>query len=256
MSHNNKMEQVVMDGKYRDLIKLINLQRDKLNNQQVEMTKYEAEIAYLEGRSREDESRLAHVTSEIERHEKLAQQIDEEVNHLQQLEQEAEGAHQAEDKVKAEISALQAQLAHCENQLATHREKASELEKSMNEEHQRSEEEAQAQQEAMVREIEKLQAAIAQASAQAEHAQVQSQQILQEMADSEKTIADKKKEVEKLVMEMKDANLESLSITPSEEVRTLLEGATKPGSSRRMIGSPRQLENAVPTSKNPHGVWV
>ncbi|XP_045127413.1 flocculation protein FLO11-like isoform X3 [Portunus trituberculatus] len=259
VSHNNKMEQVVIDGKYRDLIKLINLQRDKLNNQQVEMTKYEAEIAYLEGRSREDESRLAHVTSEIERHEKLAQQIDEEVNHLQQLEQEAEGAHQAEDKVKAEISALQAQLAHCENQLATHREKVSELEKSMDEEHQRSEEEARAQQDAMVREIEKLQAAIAQASAQAEHAQVQSQQILQEMADSEKTIADKKKEVEKLVMEMKDANLESLSITPSEEVRTLLEGktgATKPGSSRRMIGSPRQLENAVPTSKNPHGVWV
>lgn len=39
MNHNNKMEQVVMDGKYRDLIKLINLQRDKLNNQQVEMTK-------------------------------------------------------------------------------------------------------------------------------------------------------------------------------------------------------------------------
>lgn len=30
----------------------------------------------------------------------------------------------------------------------------------------------------------------------------------------------------------------------------------KPGSSRRIIGSPRQLENAVPTSKNPHGVWV
>lgn len=47
-----------------------------------------------------------------------------------------------------------------------------------------------------------------------------------QMTDSEKTIADKKKEVEKLVMEMKDANLESLSITPSEEVRTLLEGKT------------------------------
>ena len=23
-----------------------------------------------------------------------------------------------------------------------------------------------------------------------------------------------------------------------------------------MLGSPRQLENAVPTNKNPHGVWV
>lgn len=33
-------------------------------------------------------------------------------------------------------------------------------------------------------------------------------------------------------------------------------GAHKPGSTRKMIGSPRQLETAVPTSKNPHGVWV
>lgn len=103
------------------------------------------------------------------------------VNHLQQLEQEAESAHQAEDKVKAEISALQAQLAHCENQLTAHSEKMTELEKTMNEEQQRSQEEARAQQEAMVREIDKLQTAIAQANAQAEHAQLQSQQIIQEV---------------------------------------------------------------------------
>ncbi len=31
---------------------------------------------------------------------------------------------------------------------------------------------------------------------------------------------------------------------------------SKTGSTRKMIGSPRQLENAVPTSKNPHGIWV
>lgn len=30
----------------------------------------------------------------------------------------------------------------------------------------------------------------------------------------------------------------------------------RPGSTRKIIGSPRQLENAVPTNKNPHGVWV
>lgn len=39
-------------------------------------------------------------------------------------------------------------------------------------------------------------------------------------------------------------------------MNTNLSGSIKPGSSRRIIGSPRQLENAVPTSKNPHGVWV
>ncbi|XP_071552978.1 uncharacterized protein RASSF8 isoform X2 [Panulirus ornatus] len=259
LNHNNKVEQVVVDGKYRDLIKLINLQRDTLNNQQVEITKYEAEIAYLEGRSREDESRLAYVASEIERQENLAQQIEQEVTHLQQLEQEAEGVRQTEEKIKAEISVLQAQVTHCENQLTAHNEtvrSAQELEKNMSDEKQRGQEEAKAQQEAIVREIEKLQTAIAQANAQAEHAQLTSQQLLQEVADSEKIISEKKREIEKLVMEMKDANLESLSITPSEEIRTLLEGTSKPGSSRRMIGSPRQLENAVPTSKNPHGVWV
>ena len=36
----------------------------------------------------------------------------------------------------------------------------------------------------------------------------------------------------------------------------LILGPPKPGSSRKMMGSPRQLENAVPTSRNPHGVWV
>ena len=33
-------------------------------------------------------------------------------------------------------------------------------------------------------------------------------------------------------------------------------GSYKTGHGRRMLGSPRQLENAVPTNKNPHGVWV
>ena len=33
-------------------------------------------------------------------------------------------------------------------------------------------------------------------------------------------------------------------------------GPSKPGTARKMMGSPRQLESAVPTSKNPHGVWV
>ena len=28
------------------------------------------------------------------------------------------------------------------------------------------------------------------------------------------------------------------------------------GTARKMMGSPRALENAVPTAKNPHGVWV
>lgn len=96
-----------------------------------------------------------------------------------------------------------------------------------------------------------------------------------EVAIIENAIAEKKKQVEQLVNEMKEVNLQSLAVAPSEEVRNLLEGkinesfvkivitlffvclgSCRPGSTRKMIGSPRQLENAVPTSKNPHGIWV
>jgi len=59
--------------------------------------------------------------------------------------------------------------------------------------------------------------------------------------------------MERLVTAMKEANLQSLSIQPPED---LMEVHQRAGSTRRMIGSPRQLENAAPTSKNPHGVWV
>lgn len=77
-----------------------------------------------------------------------------------------------------------------------------------------------------------------------------------QVAALEEAIVEKKKQVEHLVTEMKEANLQSLSIAPPEELKLLFEGPNKAGSTRKMIGSPRQLENAVPTNKNPHGVWV
>ena len=46
------------------------------------------------------------------------------------------------------------------------------------------------------------------------------------------------------------------SITKSLNQWMNVAGPVKAGSTRKMLGSPRQLENAVPTSKNPHGVWV
>lgn len=80
--------------------------------------------------------------------------------------------------------------------------------------------------------------------------------LKKELLMIEHAIAEKKRQVEQLVNEMKEVNLQSLTVTTTEEIKHLLEGPNKQGSSRRIIGSPRQLETAVPTSKNPHGVWV
>lgn len=70
----------------------------------------------------------------------------------------------------------------------------------------------------------------------------------------ETSLTEKKKQMEQLVAAMKEANLQSLSIQPPEDLIEVVHHRS--GSTRRMIGSPRQLENAAPTTKNPHGVWV
>ncbi|GFR16412.1 ras association domain-containing protein 8, partial [Trichonephila clavata] len=84
------------------------------------------------------------------------------------------------------------------------------------------------------------------------------EQAKEELQELELKLGDKQKELEILMTDIREANLRSLSLIPSEEGKLVLEGnfCNRPGSTRKIIGSPRQLENAVPTNKNPHGVWV
>lgn len=51
-----------------------------------------------------------------------------------------------------------------------------------------------------------------------------SDSLKNEVSFIESAIADKKKQLEKLVNEMKEVNLQSLTVTSSEEIRNLFEG--------------------------------
>lgn len=105
-------------------------------------------------------------------------------------------------------------------------------------------------------EMERIQSNIDQALHNTDTSNKTADNLKKELLMIEHAIAEKKRQVEQLVNEMKEVNLQSLTVTTTEEIKHLLEGPNKQGSSRRIIGSPRQLETAVPTSKNPHGVWV
>lgn len=126
-------------------------------------------------------------------------------------------------------------------------------------------------------EFERIQSEIDCAVRTSESSNKISESLKAEVTVIETAIAEKKKQLEKLVNEMKEVNLQSLTVASTEEIRNLLEGKRKishetlkmilnvclsylgshrPGSTRRIMGSPRSLETAVPTSKNPHGVWV
>jgi len=105
-------------------------------------------------------------------------------------------------------------------------------------------------------EIAKIEQEIKHLQKSSEDSTVISDKLNREQKEVEGELNSRKAEVEMLVKEMKSLNLESLTISPPEESNSFIEGPVKPGSQRKMLGSPRQLENAVPTSKNPHGVWV
>jgi len=122
-----------------------------------------------------------------------------------------------------------------------------------------SQEKSRQREEELGQEVERIQTEIKLLQRNSEDSATVSDKLNREVLDVENQIQQRKQEVEKLIQEMKTANLESLTISPPEESKALLDdiaGPAKPGSSRKMLGSPRQLENAVPTSKNPHGVWV
>jgi hypothetical protein len=81
---------------------------------------------------------------------------------------------------------------------------------------------------------------------------------------------ERKKKIEQLTTDIKEANIEGLTLLPLEDSLAGQEDENNPpdcqsgdnrfayrlGSTRRISGCPRELGTAVPTSKNPHGVWV
>lgn len=73
-------------------------------------------------------------------------------------------------------------------------------------------------------EVERIQSEIDSAVHIAESSNNTTDSLKHEVAIIENAIAEKKKQVEQLVNEMKEVNLQSLAVAPSEEVRNLLEG--------------------------------
>ncbi|XP_055852020.1 ras association domain-containing protein 8 isoform X2 [Episyrphus balteatus] len=245
-------------AQYKDLIQLIKFQREKITSQQSELTKYDAEIVYLENKERDQAQELEAISREITKADQIFRQGSEQT--LQYVEEENELVKQQEKTLKSEITLLRSKLANCETELLQCKNKIRILMDDVQVEQRaissRQKDNRQNVERDFLIEMERIQTEIDQAIHNTDSSSKATDNLKKEINMIENAIAEKKRQVEQLVNEMKEVNLQSLAVTPSDEIRNLLEGSNKPGSSRRIIGSPRQLENAVPTSKNPHGVWV
>lgn len=249
----------VAANQYRDLVQLIKLQREQMQVQQIDISRLDQEIEMLEQRDREHAAQMEALARDILEQDQALRHGAEQLQSLQYVEEESELMKQQEKTLGAEIALLRSKLANCETELLQCRNKVKMLVDDIQLEQRAMQFESRTQMETQILgEMERLQGDIEHVVKKSEGTINATASLKHEVSFIEGAIADKKKQVEKLVHEMKEVNLQSLSVAqPSEEIRNLLEGgSTRPGSTRRIIGSPRQLENAVPTSKNPHGVWV
>ncbi|XP_029038449.1 ras association domain-containing protein 8 isoform X1 [Osmia bicornis bicornis] len=254
------MVTVAYTQRYVELIRLVNKQRDTINAQQADLTKFDAEILYWETKNREQMHQMDFISQEVSRMESTGRLIEEQLKELAHVEEESEIVRQQEKTLKSEITLLRSKLANCETELLQCKNKIRlVMEELAIEQHNinRETDERQLMERKIITEVEHLQNEVEQAKRSAELASQCAESLKLEVVSLESAIVEKKLQVERLVADMKEANLQSLAVAcQDEQVKSLLEGAHKPGSTRKMIGSPRQLETAVPTSKNPHGVWV
>ncbi|XP_012275701.1 ras association domain-containing protein 8 [Orussus abietinus] len=257
---SQNMVTVAYTQRYVELIRLVNRQRDTINAQQADLTKFDAEILYWETKNREQMHQMDFISQEVNRIESTGRIIEEQLKELAHVEEESEIVRQQEKTLKSEITLLRSKLANCETELLQCKNKIRlVMEELATEQHtiNREGDERQMMERKIISEVEHLQNEVEQAKRSAELATQCAESLKLEVVGLESAIVEKKLQVERLVADMKEANLQSLTVAcQDEQVKHLLEGAHKPGSTRKMIGSPRQLETAVPTSKNPHGVWV
>lgn len=252
-------EAVSFNSQYRELVSLVNFQREKLSTQQADLIKYDAEIGYWESKGREQDRQADVIQQQICTADAQIRLGAEQAQALSYIEEENEIVKQNEKTIKSELMLMRSKLANCETELLQCKNKIRKLLEDIQNEQRnnnsKNQENRQQLERSIFAEMESLQNQIQQAKHATEINHLTAETLKREVGILETAIMEKKRQVEQLVNEMKEANLQSLAGS-TDELRHLLEGSCKPGNARRIIGSPRQLENAVPTNKNPHGVWV
>ncbi|GBP15232.1 Ras association domain-containing protein 8 [Eumeta japonica] len=221
---------------------------------------YDAEIGYWENKGREQERQVEMLQQQINSADNQLRISTEQVQALTYLEEDNEIVKQNEKTLKSEIVLVRSKLANCETELLQCKNKIRKLMDEIHNEQRlsnsRQYENRQVLERTMLAEMESLQNQIQQAKHATEINHLTAENLKREVGLLESAIMEKKRQVERLVQEMKEANLQSLAGSV-DELRHPVDGVCRQaGSARRIIGSPRQLENAAPTNKNPHGVWV
>ncbi|RWS25645.1 ras association domain-containing protein 8-like isoform X2 [Leptotrombidium deliense] len=275
---NNQRDINVMDDeRHRDAIKLINLQKETMASQKQELFDLESELSYWDNKMKMEDEKLMEIEEELRHLERVwieqeaqltkweQQRI---LDQIEELQRKNEFIESEKNSLKSQINENDSHIANCRQTIQALMEqlKGEYLQKLKDEEHSRKERD-----EYEKRLIAELRQELRDKCNETDLLNEDLNQIKNEFRALDDLFRDKRKTHDDLMNEIKNANLEGLSLMPREDTLShngnlsFVESSScpvndrflqRPGSTRRMYGSPRQLENAVATNKNPHGVWV
>uniref|UniRef100_A0A8D8VG52 Ras association domain-containing protein 8 n=1 Tax=Cacopsylla melanoneura TaxID=428564 RepID=A0A8D8VG52_9HEMI len=197
---------------YKELVRLINLQRDKLSSQQMELTRYDAEIMFWEGKTREQQHQMEYIAEESLKIEAVGRHTEQAIKNLGSVEEEHEIVRQQEKTLESEITLLRSKLANCETELLQCKNKIRLLMEEVQFEQRllaKETEERHHMEKSLMREVERLQGEVDQARADTESAAQSGDKLAKEVAALEGLIVEKKKQLEKLIGDMKETTRET-----------------------------------------------
>lgn len=166
------------------------------------------------------------ITQEIDKTDQLFRQSTEQLQTLQYVEEENQLVRQQEKTLKSEITLLRSKLANCETELLQCKNKIRLLIDDIQSEQSSLKFQGQRQQFEinLLHEVERIQNEIDLAVRSAESTSKISDSLKNEVTVIETAISEKKRQLEKLINEMKEVNLQSLTVASTEEIKNLLEG--------------------------------
>ncbi|XP_053213843.1 ras association domain-containing protein 8-like [Panonychus citri] len=268
-------------------VKLSNLQKDTLNANNRQILEITSPVSYWDSKYRSpsvqpnrqdvmNENRRINERSLDIRQESMNNMVSDVTN--EEEEEEMVRLYIENRGVEIDKSKLRVQLSEIENQITDCRHSIEHLMDQINQLNLQKEEEEMLKR----REEEKIKAQLIEMTKEKrmefERQSEQFRIVDSELKESDEMLKERIKKIEKILHDLKETNLQGLNLLPRDELfsknnpqmktsqshviinpdarNSFQAKQQRPGSTRKMFVPPRELKNAVATSKNPHGVWV
>ncbi|KAJ6219163.1 hypothetical protein RDWZM_004975 [Blomia tropicalis] len=232
----------------QETINLIDMQQHTMKSQERDITNIEQELNIVQQKLSENEISVQRYKEEMELLKQLWIEQDMLINKLESehLEEELNQLINQATNYEQEMKEIKQNLANCENDVLKCCEQIGELEAL----------------------LQHLRTSIQEKTKEIDSQNIELNSLKESIERLDETIQEKGNIIDKLVIEIKEANVEGLSLQASglyvEEKETAKESETtnpvsissRIGSNRKISVLPHELGSTVPTKKNPDGIWV